>query len=97
MRDSLLRQIVRVLGEIPPDSGRIRRGTNLEVAYFDQLREQLDDDATLVDTISKGADYIEIGGTKKHVMSYLGDFLFRPERARARVSRAVASARGSWS
>ncbi|HEX2828474.1 MAG TPA: ATP-binding cassette domain-containing protein [Burkholderiales bacterium] len=75
-----------ILGEIQPDSGRIRRGTNLEVAYFDQLREQLDDEATLVDTISKGADYIEIGGTKKHVMSYLGDFLFRPERARAKVS-----------
>jgi ABC transport system ATP-binding/permease protein len=75
-----------ILGEIQPDSGRIRHGTNLEVAYFDQLREQLDEEATLVDTISKGADYIEIGGTKKHVMSYLGDFLFRPERARAKVS-----------
>jgi ATP-binding cassette subfamily F protein uup len=75
-----------ILGDIEPDSGRIRHGTNLEVAYFDQLREQLDDDATLVDTISKGAEYIEIGGSKKHVMSYLGDFLFRPERARAKVS-----------
>ena len=75
-----------ILGELQPDSGRIRRGTNVEVAYFDQLREQLDEDATLVDTISKGAEYIEIGGTRKHVMSYLGDFLFRPERARAKVS-----------
>ncbi len=75
-----------ILGELEPDSGRIRRGTNVEVAYFDQLREQLDEDATLVDTISKGAEYIEIGGSRKHVMSYLGDFLFRPERARAKVS-----------
>ena len=75
-----------ILGELTPDSGKIRRGTNLEVAYFDQLREQLDEDATLVDTISKGAEYIEIGGSRKHVMSYLGDFLFRPERARAKVS-----------
>jgi ATP-binding cassette subfamily F protein uup len=75
-----------ILGELPPDSGRIRRGTNLDVAYFDQLREQLDDEATLQETISKGAEYIEIGGTRKHVMSYLSDFLFRPERARAKVS-----------
>ena len=75
-----------ILGELQPDSGRIKRGTHLEVAYFDQLREQLDDDATLVDTISQGAEYIEIGGSRKHVMSYLGDFLFRPERARAKVS-----------
>ena len=75
-----------ILGDLQPDSGRVRRGTNVEVAYFDQLREQLDEDATLVDTISKGAEYIEIGGSRKHVMSYLGDFLFRPERARAKVS-----------
>jgi ATP-binding cassette subfamily F protein uup len=75
-----------ILGELQPDSGTIRHGTNLEVAYFDQLRAQLDEDATLVDTISKGAEYIEIGGSRKHVMSYLGDFLFKPERARAKVS-----------
>jgi ATP-binding cassette subfamily F protein uup len=72
--------------ELEPDSGTIRRGTRLAVAYFDQLREQLDEEATLVDTISQGAEYIEIEGARKHVMSYLGDFLFRPERARAKVS-----------
>jgi len=55
------------------------------VAYFDQLREQLDDEATLADTISQGSDFVEIGGQKKHVISYLGDFLFAPERARSPV------------
>jgi ATP-binding cassette subfamily F protein uup len=75
-----------ILGEIEPDSGRIRRGARLEVAYFDQLRERLDEEATLADTISQGAEYVEIGGARKHVMSYLGDFLFPPERARAKVS-----------
>jgi len=75
-----------ILGELAPDSGRIRRGARLEFAYFDQMREQLDDEATLVDTISQGADWIEIDGARKHVMSYLGDFLFSPERARAKVS-----------
>jgi ATP-binding cassette subfamily F protein uup len=55
------------------------------VAYFDQLREQLDDNATLADTISQGSDFVEIGGQKKHVISYLGDFLFPPERARSPV------------
>jgi len=68
-----------------PDSGKVRLGTKLSVAYFDQLRAQLDDEATLADTISQGADYIEIGGQKKHVISYLGDFLFAPERARSPV------------
>ena len=75
-----------ILGELEPDSGTVRRGAKLAVAYFDQMREQLDDNATLVDTISQGAEYIEIDGARKHVMSYLGDFLFRPERARAKVS-----------
>jgi ATP-binding cassette subfamily F protein uup len=75
-----------ILGELEPDSGKVRHGSRIEVAYFDQLREQLDDEATLIDTISQGAEYIEIAGARKHVMSYLGDFLFRPERARAKVS-----------
>jgi ATP-binding cassette subfamily F protein uup len=74
-----------ILGELQPDSGTVRLGTKLGVAYFDQLRAQLDDEATLADTISQGADYIEIGGVKKHVISYLGDFLFAPERARSPV------------
>lgn len=75
-----------ILGELAPDSGSVKLGTKLAVAYFDQLRAQLDENATLADTISQGSDYIEIGGTKKHVISYLGDFLFAPERARSPVS-----------
>ncbi len=74
-----------ILGELQPDSGQVKLGTKISVAYFDQLRAQLDDEATLADTISQGADYIEIGGVKKHVISYLGDFLFAPERARSPV------------
>ena len=67
-----------ILGELPPDSGDVRLGTKLEVAYFDQLREQLDEEATLIDTISQGSDFIDIGETRKHVISYLEDFLFAP-------------------
>ena len=74
-----------ILGELPPDSGSVKLGTKITVAYFDQLREQLDDEATLADTISQGSDFIEIGGQKKHVISYLGDFLFPPERSRSPV------------
>jgi len=75
-----------MLGELEPDEGRIRRGTNLAIAYFDQMREALDDTRTLADTISPGADWIEIGGQRRHVLSYLGDFLFPPERAKAPVA-----------
>ena len=75
-----------MLGEIAPDAGRIRRGTKLDVAYFDQMRDALDESRTLADTISPGADWIETGGTRRHVLSYLGDFLFPPERAQAPVS-----------
>src|SRR5690606_33573117 len=74
-----------MLGEIAPDRGTVRLGTQLQVAYFDQLREQLDDSATLVETISPGSDWIEIGGRRTHVMSYLERFLFAPERARSPV------------
>jgi ABC transport system ATP-binding/permease protein len=74
-----------ILGELEPTHGRVRRGTNLQVAYFDQLRDGLALDATLADTISPGSEWVEIGGAKKHVMSYLGDFLFAPERANAPV------------
>jgi ATP-binding cassette subfamily F protein uup len=74
-----------ILGELQPDSGEVKLGTKISVAYFDQLREQLDDEATLADTISQGSDFVEIGGQKKHVISYLGDFLFAPERARSPV------------
>jgi ATP-binding cassette subfamily F protein uup len=78
-----------ILGEIEPDRGSVRRGTRLTVAYFDQLREALDPEATLADTISPGSEWIEIGSgskkTSKHVMSYLGDFLFAPARANSPV------------
>ncbi len=74
-----------ILGEMQPDSGKVQLGTKMAVAYFDQLRTQLDEEATLADTISQGADFIEIGGVRKHIISYLGDFLFAPERARSPV------------
>ncbi|HUP29860.1 MAG TPA: ATP-binding cassette domain-containing protein [Usitatibacter sp.] len=74
-----------ILGEIEPDAGTIRRGTKVSVAYFDQLRAALDEEATLSDTISPGSDFVELDGGRKHVISYLGDFLFPPERARAPV------------
>ncbi|WP_238876951.1 ATP-binding cassette domain-containing protein [Achromobacter xylosoxidans] len=70
-----------ILGEMQPDSGTTRTGTNVSVAYFDQMRAQLDENATLVDIISPGSEWVEIGGSRKHVMSYLGDFLFSPARA----------------
>ena len=74
-----------ILGEIEPDAGTVRLGTKVTVAYFDQLRAALDDEATLAETISPGADFVEIDGARKHVISYLGDFLFPPERAGAPV------------
>ncbi|MDP2792670.1 MAG: ATP-binding cassette domain-containing protein [Sulfurisoma sp.] len=74
-----------ILGELQPDSGTVRRGTKLEVAYFDQFRAQLDPEATLAEVISPGSDYVEIAGTRKHVIGYLEDFLFAPERARSPV------------
>ncbi|MBB1603102.1 ATP-binding cassette domain-containing protein [Variovorax sp. UMC13] len=74
-----------ILGELEPDSGKIRRGTNLQVAYFDQMRDKLDLDATLEDFISPGSEWIEIGKQRKHVKSYLGDFLFSPARANSPV------------
>ncbi|MGB9991129.1 ATP-binding cassette domain-containing protein [Massilia sp. SM-13] len=74
-----------ILGEDQPDSGTVKQGTKLAVAYFDQMRTQLNEEASLADTISPGSDWVEINGQKKHVMSYLGDFLFAPERARSPV------------
>ena len=74
-----------ILGDLEPDSGKIRRGANLEVAYFDQMREALDLDATLEDFISPGSEWIEIGKQRKHVKSYLTDFLFSPARATSPV------------
>ena len=74
-----------ILGDIEADSGDIQRGTKINVAYFDQMREQLDEEATLADTISPGSDFIEIGNERKHVISYLEDFLFPPQRSRSPV------------
>lgn len=74
-----------ILGEEKPDAGVVRQGSRIQVAYFDQMREQLNEDASLADTISPGSDWVEINGQRKHVMTYLGDFLFPPERARSPV------------
>ena len=74
-----------ILGELAPDSGTVRQGSNLSVAYFDQMRDQLDLDATLEDFISPGSEWIEIGSKRTHVKSYLSDFLFSPARANAPV------------
>ena len=75
-----------ILGKRVPDSGTVKLGTNLQIAYFDQLRAQLDPNKTVAETISPGSEWIEIGGSKKHVMAYLGDFLFPPRRANVPVS-----------
>jgi ABC transport system ATP-binding/permease protein len=81
-KTTLIRLIV---GTLEPDAGRVRRGTNLQVAYFDQLREQLDPEQTLSQTVSPGSDWIEIAGQRKHITSYLGDFLFPTRRANAPI------------
>jgi ATP-binding cassette subfamily F protein uup len=75
-----------LLGELEPLQGQVRLGTNLSVGYFDQMRDRLDESATLADTISPGSEWVEIGGERKHVMSYLEDFLFPAARARSPVS-----------
>lgn len=74
-----------VLGELQPDAGHVRLGSKQEVAYFDQFRTQLDPEAAIADVISPGSDYVEINGKKKHVVSYLEDFLFSGARARSPV------------
>jgi ATP-binding cassette subfamily F protein uup len=74
-----------LLGELAPDSGTIRVGTGLEVAYFDQLREQLDEERSVFDSVADGADFVEISGQRKHVNGYLQEFLFPPDRARTPV------------
>ena len=74
-----------ILGQLQPDSGSVRQGSKIEVAYFDQMRSSLNLDATLADTISPGSEWVEFAGQRKHVMSYLNDFLFSPERANSPV------------
>src|SRR6185437_8429302 len=81
-KSTLLRLL---LGQLSPDQGSVRLGTNLRIAYFDQLREQLLPDATLAEMISPGSDWIQIGTERRHVISYLGDFLFSAARAQAPV------------
>ena len=82
-KSTLLRVI---LGQLAPDEGTVRLGTKLQIAYFDQMREQLDPQRTLAETIAPGSDWIETAMGRKHVLSYLGDFLFPPERANVPVS-----------
>ncbi len=74
-----------LLGELPADAGRVRLGTNVQVAYFDQLRDQLDDTKNVADNIGDGYDTVKVGGQSRHVLGYLQDFLFTPERARTLV------------
>lgn len=74
-----------LLKELEPTQGVVEQGTRLQVAYFDQLREQLDPEMTVADSVADGNDYVEIAGNKRHVMSYLGDFLFAPARARSPI------------
>jgi len=81
-KSTLLRLLT---GQEQPDSGTVKLGTNLNIAYFDQMRAQLNDEETVIQTISPGSDWIEIGNERKHVISYLGDFLFSPRRAQSPV------------
>jgi len=74
-----------ILGELSPDAGTVRLGTRLSIAYFDQLRAQLDPDATLAEAISPGSDWIQLGTEHKHIVSYLGEFLFPAQRAQSPI------------
>ena len=74
-----------ILGEYPPDAGSVRLGSNLQIAYFDQLREQLDPERSVADTVSPGSDYVEINVDRRHIISYLQDFLFPSNRASSPV------------
>ena len=76
-----------LLGELVPDSGEIRLGTNLEVVYFDQQRAALRNDWTAAENVGEGRDFVILNGRRKHVIGYLGDFLFTPERARAPIAK----------
>ena len=76
-----------LLGELEPDTGSIRAGTRMQVAYFDQQRAQLDEGASALDNVAGGREFIEINGRRRHAMSYLQDFLFTPDRARAPITR----------
>jgi ATP-binding cassette subfamily F protein uup len=75
-----------LLGELAPQRGRVKLGTKLEIAYFDQLRMQLDPNATVQASVAEGREHFELGGQRRHVIGYLQDFLFSPDRARAQVA-----------
>jgi len=75
-----------ILGELAPDAGTVRLGTRLNIAYFDQLRAQLDPSVTLADAISPGSDWVQLGGERKHIVSYLGEFLFPAQRLKSPIS-----------
>ena len=75
-----------LLGELSPDKGRVRLGTNLLPVYFDQQRAQLDTEKTVIDNLGDGSDFVEINGRNRHIIGYLRDFLFTPDRARSPVS-----------
>jgi ABC transport system ATP-binding/permease protein len=75
-----------ILGTLAPDSGSVRLGANVQPAYFDQMRAALDLESTVADTISPGSEWVELPSGRKHIMSYLGDFLFPPRRAQSKVS-----------
>jgi ATP-binding cassette subfamily F protein uup len=75
-----------ILGELAPDAGTVRLGSRLNIAYFDQLRAQLDPSATLAEAISPGSDWVQVGSERKHIVSYLGEFLFPAQRAKSPIS-----------
>ncbi len=75
-----------ILGELTPDTGTVRLGTRLRIAYFDQLRDQLDPNATLAEAISPGSEWVQLGDERKHIVSYLGEFLFPAQRANSPIS-----------
>ena len=81
-KTTLLRILV---GKLAPQQGSVRLGTNLKIAYFDQLREQLDENLTVQENVGDGGDSVQIGGQSTHIMGYLQDFLFSPQRARTPV------------
>src|SRR5690606_24741818 len=76
-----------LLSELQPQSGEVKLGTNLQVAYFDQYRAALREDWNAMENVAGGHDFVEVNGTRKHVLAYLQDFLFSPERARAPITR----------
>jgi ATP-binding cassette subfamily F protein uup len=86
-KTTLLRLLLGDLAPDPlaPDAGAVRHGTNLQLAYFDQLREQLDPDRTVFDSVADGGEWVQVGGERRHVHGYLQDFLFAPDRARTPV------------